>query len=322
MTTPTFELNQRAAALCDEFSRSTDSLQIARSTAKCDATLFDFGIDAPGNDKAGLMLARVCLADLATVKLAESDLAMGPWPILEVTTESPVAACMASQYAGWEVKGEKFFAMGSGPMRAAAGREPLFDDIGYREKSDVCVGVLESAKLPPDEVCREIAEKCGIDPKNLTLLVAPTSSIAGTLQVVARSVETALHKLHELGFDLARVVKGCGRAPLPAVAADDLAAIGVTNDAILYGGRVTLEVTGDDASLETIGPRVPSSASGDYGKPFAEVMTQYNNDFYQIDPLLFSAAQVTLVNVDTGNRFVFGELNPKVLRQSFGGVLG
>jgi methenyltetrahydromethanopterin cyclohydrolase len=260
------------------------------------------------------------LADLATVTLRDSDPKLGPWPLLEVVTESPVAACMASQYAGWEVKGEKFFAMGSGPMRAAAGREPLFEDIGYREKSDVCVGVLESSKLPPDEVCRNIAEKCGIEPSQLTLLVAPTSSQAGTLQVVARSVETAMHKLHELGFDLGRVVKGAGVTPLAPVAGDDLAAIGVTNDAILYGGRVSLEVTGDDASLEAIGPQVPSSASTDYGKPFAEVMAKYNNDFYQIDPLLFSAAQVELVNVETGNRFTFGETNSEILKQSFGGI--
>ncbi len=320
MTVPTIELNQRAATLCDVISRSTNQLQVARSTAACGAAIFDFGISVPGSIEAGLLLARVCLADLATVKLVDNDPALGSWPLLEVTTEQPVAACMASQYAGWEVKGEKFFAMGSGPMRAAAGREPLFDEIGYREKPGVCVGVLESSKLPPDEVCVSIAEKCGIEPAQLTLLVAPTSSQAGTLQVVARSVETALHKLHELGFDLSRVVQGYGRAPLAPVAEDDLAGIGVTNDAILYGGRVTLEVTGDDASLKVIGPRVPSSASNDYGRPFAEVMAQYNNDFYQIDPLLFSAAQVTLVNVDTGNRFTFGDVNLDVLRQSFGGA--
>ena len=322
MTTPTFELNRRAAALCDEISRSSDALQVARSVADCGTTLFDFGIEVPGSVEAGLLLARVCLADLATVKLLDADPGLGPWPLVEVTTDAPVAACMASQYAGWEVKGEKFFAMGSGPMRAAAGREPLFDDIGFREKAEACVGVLESSKLPPEDVCLDIAKKCGVEPLQLTLLVAPTSSQAGTLQVVARSVETALHKLHELGFELGRVVKGTGITPLAPVAGDDLAGIGVTNDAILYGGRVVLEVTGDDASIEAVGPRVPSSASGDYGKPFAEVMAKYNNDFYQIDPLLFSAAQITFVNVDTGNRFTFGETNDEILKRSFGGVAG
>ncbi len=320
MPTPELLLNARAAALCQQLPDQLDELRIARHQAACGATLFDFGIDVQGSVEAGELLARICLADAARIALVNPDPSLGEWPQIRVATEHPVAACMASQYAGWEVKAEKFFAMGSGPMRAAAGREPLFDDIGFREQSDVCVGVLESAQLPPDEVCRDIAGKCGIQPEQLTLAIAPTSSMAGTLQVVARSVETALHKLHELGFDLHRVVTGQGVAPLPPLAKDDLAAIGVTNDAILYGGRVTLEVTGDDPSLEEIGSRVPSSASKDYGKPFAEVMSQYNNDFYQIDPLLFSAAQVTFANIDTGNSFTFGKTNAAILRQSFGGA--
>jgi methenyltetrahydromethanopterin cyclohydrolase len=121
-----------------------------------------------------------------------------------------------------------------------------------------------------------------------------------------------------LGFDLSRVETGRGVAPLPPVAKDDLAAIGVTNDAILYGGEVTLEVRGDDRTLSEIGPRVPSSASADYGRPFAEIMASNDNDFYRIDPLLFSAAKVTFVNLDTGEQHTFGETNQTVLERSFG----
>jgi methenyltetrahydromethanopterin cyclohydrolase len=180
------------------------------------------------------------------------------------------------------------------------------------------VGILEAAQLPPEEVCLAIADRCHIGPAELTLLVAPTSSQAGTLQVVARSVETALHKLHELAFDLGRIVSGRGFAPLPPAAADDMAAIGRTNDAILYGGQVTLEVRGDDPSLRAIGPQTPSSASADHGRPFAEVLARYHNDFYQIDPLLFSPAELVLENLDTGNSFTFGSINSPVLAESFG----
>ena len=236
MNSTDFQLNQRAASLCQQLPDQLDEWRIAVHQSDCGTSLYDLGIDVLGSVEAGELLARVCLADLAEVALVDPNPALGDWPQIKVTTDHPVAACMASQYAGWEVKGEKFFAMGSGPMRAASGREPLFDDIGFREQAEICVGVLESSKLPPDEVCRDLANKCGIAPEQLTLLVAPTSSMAGTLQVVARSVETALHKLHELGFDLSRVVQGHGIAPLPPVAKNDLAAIGVTNDAILYGG--------------------------------------------------------------------------------------
>ena len=306
-------LNQNAAALCDQLAERKQQLGVSSTRLDNGVELFDIGVDSAGNQDAGVLLARICLADLAEVEVL-SDV---PWPLVAVATEHPVAACMASQYAGWEVKGDKFFAMGSGPMRAAAAREPLFDDIGYREQASHCVGVLEASQLPPAEVCADIATKCGIEPTNLTLLVARTSSLAGTLQVAARSVETTLHKLHELDFDLSRVQRGQGTAPLPPVAANDLAAIGVTNDAILYGGDVTLHVSGDDRSLEEIGPKLPSSASAEYGQPFSEVLSRYNNNFYEIDPLLFSAAMIRIENTDSGNTFKFGELNEEVLSRSF-----
>jgi methenyltetrahydromethanopterin cyclohydrolase len=151
----------------------------------------------------------------------------------------------------------------------------------------------------------------------LTLLVAPTSSQAGTLQIVARSIETALHKLHELKFDLHRVESGWGTAPLPPVAADFLSAIGRTNDAILYGGHAQLYVRGDDESLQQIGPQIPSGASPSHGRPFKEIFAAAGNDFYKIDRALFSPAIVTLVNLDTGHTFRFGKLEPAVIEASF-----
>ncbi|HEX3449178.1 MAG TPA: methenyltetrahydromethanopterin cyclohydrolase, partial [Isosphaeraceae bacterium] len=176
--------------------------------------------------------------------------------------------------------------MGSGPMRAAAGSEAIYDVIGFRETADAVVGVLETRKPPPPAI-------------------------------VARSVETALHKLAELKFDLSRVISAHGTAPLPPVAATDLAAIGRTNDAVLYGARVVLAVTGDDASLVALGPQVPSSSSRDYGEPFAAIFARYNNDFYAVDPHLFSPAEVVFQNVETGKTHAFGGVNSEVLARSF-----
>jgi methenyltetrahydromethanopterin cyclohydrolase len=224
---------------------------------------------------------------------------------------------MASQYAGWQIAAEGYFAMGSGPMRAARGREGLFDSIGYREPAPHVVGVLESGALPPAEVCSQISQECGIAPGELTLLVAPTSSVAGTAQVVARTVETCLHKMHELGFGLHCVKSGFGVAPLPPVAVDDLVGIGRTNDAVLYGGEVTLWVRTEDGLIEELGPRIPSSSSPDWGRPFLDVFEEHDRDFYKIDPLLFSPACVSLVNLDTGRLHCFGEVRPEVIGKSF-----
>lgn len=309
-------LNRRAHELCDRMVDEAEELGVQVAHAG-ETRILDLGIHAPGGEEAGRRMAEVAMAGLGTVSLGECEVTGGTAVL--VRSDSPVPACMAAQYAGWEVKGDGYFAMGSGPMRAAAGREPLFDDIGYRETADVAVGLLETGKLPPGAVCDELARRCGVEPAGLTLLVAPTTSMAGNLQVVARSLETGLHKLHELGFDLAQVVAGHGAAPLPPVADDQLTGIGRTNDAVLYGSHVVMEVRAEQSLVDEIGPQMPSSASPDHGRPFKDIFAAYDHDFYKIDKLLFSPAVVEIVNLTNNIRRRYGEVAPAVLERSFSG---
>jgi methenyltetrahydromethanopterin cyclohydrolase len=311
------QLNENAAALVERIVSDAQRLRVAVHSQPSGGRVIDMGIGVRGGLEAGLALAEVCMAGLGRVSLARAPADLWDVASVVVWTDHPTAACMASQYAGWRIASEGFFAMGSGPMRAAAGKEELFERIGHRERPRCAVGVLETRTLPPTDVTNDLARQMGIDPPGLTLLVAPTASQAGGVQIVARSIETALHKLHELSFDLSRVESAFGTAPLPPVAADDLAAIGRTNDAILYGGEVSLWVRGDDESLQAIGPRVPSNASADFGEPFAIVFARHGHDFYKIDPLLFSPAVVTLSNLDSGRTYRFGQTRPDVIRRSF-----
>jgi methenyltetrahydromethanopterin cyclohydrolase len=207
--------------------------------------------------------------------------------------------------------------MASGPMRALSAREELFQHIPGQEEAPVAVGVLETHKHPTEEVVAAIVAKLPASAEHLTLLVAPTTSLAGTTQVVARSVETALHKLHVIQFDVTQVIAGFGVAPLPPVATDVIQAIGRTNDAILYGGRVTLWVRADDEVLDAIGPRTVSASSPDHGTLFAELFARHG-DFYKIDPLLFSPAEVEFRNLKTGKCHRFGRVEPGLVRKSFG----
>jgi len=317
---PNLTLNERAGRLADHMANTAPALRVHVAQTADGARLIDCGIHAAGGLQAGLALARVCLAGQAEVSLAPGDVAGIPCPLVQVATDQPVLACLAAQYAGWQIKVEKFFALGSGPMRAHYGQEELYQHIPGREQAPLAVGSFETGKIPKDDVIRYLSDALQLPANKLTLLLAPASSMAGNLQVVARAVETALHKLHELQFDLAQVVSGFGTAPLPPVAADDLQAIGRTNDAILYGGRVVLWVDADsDAALAEVGAKVPSSASPDHGAPFAEVFARYEYDFYKIDPMLFSPAQVVFHNLRSGKSHAFGRLEPETLRRSFYG---
>ena len=176
--------------------------------------------------------------------------------------------------------------------------------------------MLEGRTLPGEEVADFVANKCGVKPEQLFLVIAPTASLVGSIQVAARSAETGMHKLVELGFDVRSVISASGTCPLAPVAADDLHAIGRTNDAILYGAQVFYTVRAEERSLAELVTRVPSESSRDYGTPFHELFQRYNGDFYQIDRMLFSPAQVEINNLSSGSTFRAGRLNPALLRSS------
>ncbi|MFM9196609.1 MAG: methenyltetrahydromethanopterin cyclohydrolase [Planctomycetia bacterium] len=321
------QLNAGALRIVAEILSDPERLGVACHTAASGARIVDCGVKAVGSIEAGVLLARAAMAGLGTVAVEQPGQVSAAfahlwpdceWPIVAVASDQPLAACLAAQYAGWKVSTAGYFAMASGPIRAAIGREDLFTEIGMRERADDAVGLLETAKLPPDEVVMTLAADAGVPADRLVLLVARTASTAGTLQVIARSLETALHKLHDLHFDLRRIRRGTGRAPLaPVPKKDDLLAIGRTNDAILYGGHVVLEVTGDDDSLLEIGPRMVSRASADYGAPFCTLFERAGRDFYALDPALFAPALVDLVNVDTGRRHRFGGIAQTIVNGSF-----
>ncbi|EAQ78833.1 methenyltetrahydromethanopterin cyclohydrolase [Blastopirellula marina] len=310
-------LNQRAWAAAQAIVDQPEQFQAIVSHSRCGVQILDLGVNATGGGEAGIKMAEVCLAGLGEVRFLPGQLPGVPLDVL-VQTDQPVLACMGSQYAGWKVQQGDFFAMASGAMRACADKEPLITELGFAESAEVAVGVLETAQIPPDEVCADLAKQCSVEPQQLRLLVARTASRAGHVQIVARSVETALHKLHELHFDLRKIVRAEGTAPLPPLSANDVQGIGRTNDAILYGGQVTLWVDADEDEIAQIGPQIPSSSSSAYGTPFEKILRDAKFDFYQIDPMLFSPAQVTFIPVKTNKRQVFGETSPELLRESFG----
>ena len=284
------------------------------------ASVLDAGVATAGSLQAGLLLARLCLADAAEVTLLPADPSQHFSDSgIFTRSDDPVRACLGCQYAGWPVQVGDFFAMGSGPMRLFRGREEVLKKLNLNEGGDHIVGVLESDKLPSEAVVREIAQQCGVQPAGVHLAIAPSTSLAGSVQVVARSVETAMHKLHALDFDVHRIISAVGFAPLPppAKAGDTIAGIGRTNDAMLYGARVTLWADCDDEAIETVADRVPSCASSDHGHPFAEIFKAYNYDFYKVDPLLFSPAVVTIHSLRSGRTWTSGQVEPEVLRKSF-----
>jgi methenyltetrahydromethanopterin cyclohydrolase len=310
-------LNERAWAIADRAAAQAAELGIAAHALGGGARVIDAGVDVAGGFGAGLVLAELCMGGLGHVSYAPVAVGAESWPGVQVWTDHPAESCMASQYAGWAITPEGFFAMGSGPLRAHARVErELFEKLGYAERASRGVLVLEGRTLPGDEVAAWVAGKAGLEPAAITFAVAPTASLAGGVQIVARVLETGLHKMDTLGFDVRRVVSAMGTAPLPPTAKSDMRAIGRTNDCILYGGQARYVVRAEDDELAALAEKLPATASSDYGAPFYDTFKRYNNDFYKIDPLLFSPAEVWLTSATSGRTFHAGRLNPDVLRAS------
>lgn len=313
-------LNERAWALADLMDEEAEALRVRVHHLPGGARVIDAGIEVPGGLSAGLMLSELCLGDLGDVSITTLSLGGRNWPGLLVRTDFPAIACMASQYAGWAINPPNYFAMGSGPLRAHARVEKeLFAKLGYGEQADRGVLVLEGRTLPTDEVADWVAKKSGLPASELTFVIAPTASLAGLVQISARVVETGLHKMETLGFDLNKIVSGVGTAPLSPIAKNDGRGIGRTNDCILYGGQVHYTVNAADDELAALAAKVPASASRDYGRPFYEIFERNGKDFYKIDPLLFSPAEVRLTSVTIGRTFSAGAVNADVLAESLYG---
>ncbi len=310
-------MNERARELADVMTEDATGLRVAVQTLPGGARVIDAGVAVDGGYNAGLLLSEICMGGLGDVDYATLALGGTSWPGVQVRTDHPAAACMASQYAGWAINVGKYFAMGSGPLRAHARVEKeLYEKLHYAEEASCGVLVLEARQLPTDEVAAYVAAKAKLSPAQLTFVVAPTASVAGGTQISARILETGLHKMETLGFDVHKVVSGIGTAPIPTLAKNDLRGIGRTNDCILYGGQAHYVVRGDDTELADLAAKLPANASKDYGMPFYEIFERYDKDFYKIDPLLFSPAEVWLTSATSGRSFHAGGVNVEVLRQS------
>jgi methenyltetrahydromethanopterin cyclohydrolase len=313
----TLGLNEQAAEIADSMAEHAAILRVRALTLDSGARIIDAGVETDGGYDAGLALAEICMGGLGNVAYTPVTVGEHTWSGVTVWTDHPAVSCMASQYAGWAISVDKFFAMGSGPLRAHARVEKeLFEKLGYAEKAEHGVLVLEGRTLPDDKVANWVAEKAALKPSQITFVIAPTASLAGGVQISARILETGLHKMEVLGFDVRRVVSGMGSVPVSPVAKNDLRSIGRTNDCILYGGRAHYTIRAGDQELADLAAKVPASASRDYGTPFYDIFQRYQGDFYKIDPLLFSPAQVWLTSTETGRTFHGGRLNPEVLEAS------
>lgn len=315
-------VNTLAAPIVESLVANQQALRVKAYRLKNGVRIVDAGIEVAGGLEVGRMVTEICMGGMGRARIRSASV-FGRWKWhIDVHSTNPVLACLASQYAGWSLSHgsgkEGFNALGSGPARALGSREELFHELAYRDNAGDAVMVIEVDKPPPLELTQKIAEMCKVSPRRLTLILTPTSSLAGSVQVVGRVLEVAMHKVHAVGFPLDEIVDGAASAPLCPPAPDFLDAMGRTNDAIIFGGHVHLFVASGDEAAQDLATKLPSNGSRDFGKPFAQIFKDYGYDFYKIDPMLFSPARAVVTSMKTGRTFQAGALHEELLDRSFG----
>ena len=311
-------INQISSKLVKNLLDNAEKLNLKVKEGALNCTIIDAGINTSGSIEAGLLISEICLGGLGKVTITPSNF-FDDSTMMQISVHSshPVIACLGSQYAGWSLSSDGFFSLGSGPVRSIAQKEEIFNILKYTDDYEKTVTILEVDKEPPKEIVQKVSEDCKIKPQNLVFILTPTTSVSGNIQVVARVLEVAIHKVHELGFPLDRIESGFGTAPLPPIGKNFVSAMGRTNDAIIYGGNVQLVINGPEDDLIDLAKELPSSNSKDYGKIFKKIFEEYNQDFYKIDGSLFSPARVIINSKKSGKIYKSGDINKKIIKNSF-----
>ena len=310
-------INKLSDNLLNELNDNANKYRLKISKNTLGTTIIDAGIKAQGSLEAGLKISEICMGGLGSVSINSCNFSdLISWNIT-VSASQPVLSCLASQYAGWSLSHNDFFSLGSGPARALAKREKIFDEIGYSDQYSKTSIVLETNKIPPNEIIEKISKDCKVAKDKITIILAPTTCMVGNLQVVARVLEVALHKAHELKFPLNKIVDGIGSAPIPPIAKDTLTGMGRTNDSIIYGGNIFLTINGSSDEAKKLAKELPSQNSKDFGIPFKEIFEKYQGDFYKIDGSLFSPARVSINSLESGETFHGGIIKTDLVEKSF-----
>ena len=141
----TASVNKLSQPLVQELLDNADKLRLGVQTLANGSVIIDAGIEADGGLEAGRIITEICLGGMGTVGITHSPYTEN-WPTtINVHSSNPVLACLGSQYAGWSLSHDKYYALGSGPARAMATKtkdgeqepvEELYKELGYQDDGE------------------------------------------------------------------------------------------------------------------------------------------------------------------------------------------
>ena len=320
MGTATFlSVNRGAMTLVTELIERADELQIEITTTTAGATVIDMGQRVPGSWEAGRLYAEITMGGLGSVSFGDFELGGQRLRSVLVSTEHPLEACWVAQKHAGRRPGDPHDVILAGPAKALlVPTDPSVARAGYQETHRQAVAPLQLERSVTDDDIAWLARSCQLAPRDIFVLVAPTPSLVCAVQVAARSVDNAMHRLHSAGLELGAVESLQGSAPVPPQVNDELTALGRINDSLMYGSRVHAEVR-HSGDLLAVATQVASQPPANRGRPFLDIFAAANNDFHNVSLDVYCIAEMSITDVASGNSATAGELDYDLLRTSFYG---
>jgi methenyltetrahydromethanopterin cyclohydrolase len=316
-TTTSLSVNRGAMTLVRELIERADELQIEIETTTAGATVIDMGQRVPGSWEAGRLYAEITMGGLGSVSFGDFELAGHHLRSVLVSTEHPVEACWVAQKHADRRSGDPDDVILAGPAKALlVPIDPSVAQAGYQEMHRQAVAPLQLERRVTDDDIAWLARACQLPPRDIFVLVAPTPSLVCAIQVVARSVDNAMHRLHSAGLELTSIESLRGSAPVPPRADDELSALGRINDSLMYGTQVHAQVrySGD---LSAVATQVASQPPASRGRPFLDILAAADNDFHNVPLDVFCIAEMSITDIDSGSSATAGDLDYDLLATSF-----
>ncbi|MEM3755298.1 MAG: methenyltetrahydromethanopterin cyclohydrolase, partial [Candidatus Bathyarchaeia archaeon] len=182
-------VNKLAFELVKKLIKNHKALGLKIIKLQDGSKVIDAGVKTLGSLEAGVIISRISLGGLAKVFVLPSSYNEVTFLSTYVSTDNPSIAIFGSQLPLLSLlKIEDYSAIVSGPGKTLI-KEPdprskeLFKKIQYKDKSKMAIFILQTDIIPDERISKYLAKQCRISPKNLYLIITPTNSIVGSIQV-------------------------------------------------------------------------------------------------------------------------------------------
>jgi len=317
---PAISLNKQSQAILNTLIQNAESLQVKVHKLSNGTRVVDAGVNVPGSLRAGLLISRVALGGLGEVTMTEEEYDGLNLPTVHVMVDQPALSLFCCQYPVPTIPLGAYKGIWSGPGKIHL-RQPkqVFNLIDYSEPSKVAVFLVQSDQLPDSKVTSSLAKLCRVEPSQLSLVVVPTQSVAGAVQVAARVLEDPLGRaVKVLHYPLNRIKAMVGSAPLSPVYAGIWRKPGLTTDDMLfYASRITFFIEARPSDdLQNLAMNLTSAVLPRFGMSFYEMLKEVDFVFERLDSPSYASASITIYDMTSGRLYQAGRLHMDQIRKT------